>query len=303
MSATVVAPPAVAPRSGGDGRLRRMKPLLGVAPFLLYTALFLLVPTAIVVIGAFQGDGGSFTLANFSALFGQSVILEALLRSIVLSVVSAVIGAVVGAVVAYFLSTAPPSGLLRKLVTSASSVLAQFSGVMLAFAFIFSFTGRTGLVSRTLNSWFGVPEPDVNYFASLIGLIIVYAYFQIPLMVIIFLPAVDGIRPQWREATESLGGSTWVFWRRVAGPLLTPSFLGALLLLFANAFSAFATAAALVGLGSPLITLQISNALTSETGLGAPNLAKAEALIMVVIVAIVMAGYYWIQKRSSRWLG
>jgi len=63
------------------------------------------------------------------------------------------------------------------------------------------------------------------------------------------------------------------------------------------------TAAALVGLGSPLITLQISNALTSETGNGAPNLAKAEALIMVLIVAIVMAGYYWIQKRSSRWLG
>ena len=299
----MLAAPAVAPHAGGGGRLRRMKPMLGVAPFLLYTALFLLVPTVIVIIGAFQGDGGSFTLANFRELFSQSVILQALVRSIVLSVVSALIGAVVGAVVAYFLSTAAPGGLLRKLITSASSVLAQFSGVMLAFAFLFSFTGRTGLVSRTLNSWFGIPEPDVNYFASLAGLIIVYAYFQIPLMVIIFLPAVDGIRPQWREATESLGGSTWVFWRRVAGPLLTPSFLGALLLLFANAFSAFATAAALVGLGSPLITLQISNALTSETGNGAPNLAKAEALIMVLIVAIVMAGYYWIQKRSSRWLG
>lgn len=280
-----------------------MKSGLGAAPFLAYTAIFLLVPTLIVVIGAFQGTGASFTLGNFRELFNSAPILQSLGRSLVLSLVSGAIGAVVGAVVAYFLSTAPPGGLLRKLVTAASSVLAQFSGVMLAFAFIFSFTGRTGLVSRTLNSWFGVPLADVNYFSTLIGLIIVYSFFQIPLMVIIFLPAVDGIRPQWREATESLGGSTWVFWRRVAGPLLTPSFLGALLLLFANAFSAFATAAALVGLGAPLITLQISQALTSETGLGAPNLAKAEALVMVVIVAIVMAAYYAIQKRSSRWLG
>ena len=94
-----------------------------------------------------------------------------------------------------------------------------------------------------------------------------------------------------------------MFWRRVAGPLLAPSFFGSLLLLFANAFSAFATAAALVGLGAPLITLQISQALTSETGAGAPNLAKAESLVMVVIVAVVMAGYYAVQKRSSRWLG
>ncbi len=280
-----------------------MKSGLGAAPFLVYTAIFLLVPTALVVIGAFQGIGGDFSLANFSEMFGSSPILSALGRSLVLSLVSGLIGATLGAVVAYFLSTAPPGGILRKLVTAASSVLAQFSGVMLAFAFIFSFTGRTGLVSRTLNSWFGVPLADVNYFSSLIGLIIVYSFFQIPLMVIIFLPAVDGIRPQWREATESLGGSTWVFWRRVAGPLLTPSFLGALLLLFANAFSAFATAAALVSLGSPLITLQISSALTSETGLGAPNLAKAEALVMVVIVAVVMAAYYWVQKRASRWLG
>ncbi len=280
-----------------------MKSGLGAAPFLVYTAIFLLVPTALVVIGAFQGTGGNFSLANFSEMFGSSPILSALGRSLVLSLVSGLIGATLGAVVAYFLSTAPPGGILRKLVTAASSVLAQFSGVMLAFAFIFSFTGRTGLVSRTLNSWFGVPLADVNYFSSLIGLIIVYSFFQIPLMVIIFLPAVDGIRPQWREATESLGGSTWVFWRRVAGPLLTPSFLGALLLLFANAFSAFATAAALVSLGSPLITLQISSALTSETGLGAPNLAKAEALVMVVIVAVVMAAYYRVQKRASRWLG
>ena len=127
------------------------------------------------------------------------------------------------------------------------------------------------------------------------GLVLVYTYFQIPLMVIVFLPALDGIRPQWREATESLGGSTWYYWRRVAGPLLAPAFLGATLLLFANAFSAYATAAALVSQGSPIVPLQIRSALTSEVILGRENLGKAMALGMVVVVAVVM----WLYGRAA----
>ena len=135
------------------------------------------------------------------------------------------------------------------------------------------------------------------------GLVLVYTYFQIPLMLIVFLPAVDGLRSQWREAAETLGGSTWDYWRHVAGPILAPSFIGALLLLFTNAFSAYATAAALVSQGSPIIPLQIRGALTSEVVLGQANLGKAMALGMVVVVAVVMALYSLLQRRTARWLG
>jgi putative spermidine/putrescine transport system permease protein len=121
-------------------------------------------------------------------------------------------------------------------------------------------------------------------------------------MVLVFLPALDGIRPQWREATESLGGGTWHYWRYVAGPLLAPAFLGATLLLFANAFSAYATAAALISQGNPIVPIAISNFLTSETGRANPGLAQALALGMVVIVAIVMTLYALLQRRTSRWL-
>ena len=131
---------------------------------------------------------------------------------------------------------------------------------------------------------------------------IVYTYFQIPLMVLVFLPALDGIRPQWREATESLGGSTWHYWRYVAGPLLLPAFLGATLLLFANAFSAYATAAALVSQGDIIVPIAIADLLTSETGLANPGLAQALALGMIVIVAVVMFLYAVLQQRTARWL-
>ena len=70
-------------------------------------------------------------------------------------------------------------------------------------------------------------------------------YFQIPLMVLVILPALEGLRPAWREAAANLGARTWQYWRYVGGPVLMPSFLGCVLLLFGSALSAYATAQAL----------------------------------------------------------
>ena len=144
--------------------------------------------------------------------------------------------------------------------------------------------------------------PNGVWFFDLPGLTLIYLYFQIPLMVLVFIPALDGIRPQWREATESLGGNAWHYWRYVAGPLLFPSFLGCTLLLFANAFSAYATAAALLTQGGVIAPLQVQALLTSETGSSAPGLAKALALAMVAVVLVVMSLYALLQRRTSQWL-
>ena len=129
-----------------------------------------------------------------------------------------------------------------------------------------------------------------------------YTYFQIPLMVIVFLPALDGLREQWREAAVSLGASTWQYWREVAVPLLTPAFLGSALLLFANAFAAYATAAALVSQGSPIVPLLIRSALTSEVVLGQAGFAYALALEMIVVVARGDGGLQPLVRRTARWL-
>jgi putative spermidine/putrescine transport system permease protein len=178
-------------------------------------------------------------------------------------------------------------------------VFAQFGGVMLAFAFLAT-VGPQGLLTVALSNagW----DTGGTWLYGLNGLTVVYLYFQIPLMVLIFVPTLDGLRPQWREATESLGGTTWDYWRHVAGPILLPPFLGALLLLFANAFSAFATAAALISQGGIIVPLQIRTALTSEVLLGRENVGKALALGMIVVVAVVMVLQALLQRRTSRWL-
>lgn len=297
---TVAGTPAVA-RAGRPilGGRRLSLDWIGTVPFFVYVAIFLFLPTIIIAAGSLLNDSG-FTLANYRVLT-QSYVVSALVNSVVLSAVTAVIGAAAGALLTYAIATGNPRGMLRRLLTSACGVLAQFGGVTLAFAFLASI-GPAGIVYL----WFS--QHQLDFYANgvwlydLRGLSVVYLYFQIPLMVLVFLPAVDGIKPQWREATMSLGGSTWQYWRHVAGPLMGPAFLGATLLLFANSFAAYATAAALINQGGIVLPLQISNFITSETGAHDPGFAKAMAVTMIVIVAAVTVANSLLQRRTARWL-
>lgn len=273
---------------------------IGAVPFFAYVGLFLLLPTGIIVVGSLFTKDGSFTFANFVGI-DKPYIIKSFTNSLIISSVSAGVGAVVGAVLAYAVVTGNPDGNLRRLVTSASGVLAQFGGVALAIAAIATL-GSEGFVTKFLLArGFDIFARGLWIYDP-IGIIVVYLYFQIPLMVLVFLPALDGLRPQWREATESLGGNTWHYWRYVAGPLMAPSFLGCTLLLFANAFSAYATVAALLTQGGVYITLEIQNLLTSETEQTQPGLAQALALTMIVIVVLVTSLYTVLQSRTSKWL-
>jgi putative spermidine/putrescine transport system permease protein len=253
-----------------------------------------------VIVGAFQGDEGGITFARVRAL-GEETPMHALRMSLELSLASAAIGAVLGGLLAYLIVTASPRSVLRRAVTAISGVLAQFGGVTLAFAWMATL-GYNGLLTKLLARLLGTADTGSSWLYELPGLILVYTYFQIPLMVIVFLPALEGLRPQWREAAVSLGATTTQYWTRVAFPLLRPAFLGSALLLFANAFAAYATAAALVSQGAPITPLLIRAALTSEVVLGQQNFGYALALEMVVVVAIVMGLYSWLLRRTSRWM-
>jgi len=299
---TVAGTPAVATRVGRPllGGRRFSLDWVGVLPFFAYVGIFLLLPTAVVGIGAFFNADGSFTLDNYAHL-SRSYVFKATITTTLLSLVTALGGAFFGALLAYAIVTGNPHGMLRRLVVSASGVLAQFGGVTLAFAFIASI-GSSGFVDLFSQSH------GFDYYAYGIWLFelscvaLVYLYFQIPLMVLVFLPALDGIKPQWREATESLGGNTWHYWRYIAGPILFPSFIGAVLLLFANSFSAYATVNALINQGSPVLSQQIAAAISSEVGAAEPGFAKAIAIEMIVIVTVVTILYTLLQRRTARWL-
>ncbi|WP_410506793.1 ABC transporter permease [[Mycobacterium] appelbergii] len=279
--------------------VRRIREGLPLLPFLTVVTVFLIVPTVTVIVMAFVADG-SFSLDRIAALFSPTA-MSALGKSVLLSASTAAIGAVCGAALAWLIVNSPPTSMLRRSVLALCSVLAQFGGVALAFAFLAT-VGLNGVLTLWVQQLLGWNLAGSGWLYSLTGLILVYSYFQIPLMVIVFIPALEGLRAQWREAAFSLGASSWQYWREVVVPLLTPAFLGSALLLFANAFAAYATAAALVSQGSPIVPLLIRAALTSEVVLGQSGFAYALALQMIVVVAVVMVAYNILVRRTARWL-
>ena len=276
-------------RPSRAGRRLSAPAWVGTVPFFAYVAIFLIWPTGIVIVDAVKNPSGAWAFSNLSE-FGNPVLRGYFIGSFKLCLISSVTGAVFGAILAYAVASGDPDGLIRRLYIAVSGVLAQTGGVTLAFAFLV-LIGPVGLLFHA--SW---------YFDFPWGIGLIYTYFQIPLMVLVFMPAIDGLKVQWREASENLGASSWQYWRHVGGPLLLPAFLGATLLLFANALSAFATIQAWENQIPYIVPQQISTALSSEVGLNNVNEADLLALGMIIMVAVIMTLYALLQRRASRWL-
>jgi putative spermidine/putrescine transport system permease protein len=273
---------------------------LGIVPFLLFAFLFLIAPTAYLVVGSFQNAKGALTLENFQQLFSPAIIAT-YGNSIEISLVTALAGGIFGFLLAYAVISGGLPGILRSALMTFSGVASNFAGVPLALAFIFTL-GRVGLFTIFMRTVLGVDlyAGDFSLYTKL-GLEIVYLYFQFPLMVLIIAPAIDGLKKDWREAAENMGASSFQYWRHVALPILMPSLLGTMILLFGNSFGAQATAYQLTGGFIDIVTIAISRQMRGDV-LYDPNLGYALAMGMVVIMAISITAYSLLQRRSERWL-
>ncbi len=279
----------------------KLRNWIGVAPFLLFSILFLFLPSVRLFVGSFTNAEGHFTFENVIELFTQQYILNSYLLSIRISAVTALGGGIFGLLLAYSVTVGGLPKSLRSVLTTFSGVASNFAGVPLAFAFVATL-GRTGFITSVLKDVFGLNIYDAGFnLYSFLGLSLTYMYFQFPLMVLIMAPALDGLKREWREAAENLGANSLQYWLRIALPILLPSILGAMILLFGNAFGAYATAYALTGGRLPLITIQIGAQVRGDV-LHNPNLGNAMAMGMVFIMAISLAGYSWLQGKTERWL-
>jgi putative spermidine/putrescine transport system permease protein len=280
-------------------RRRRSLGWVAVVPLLAFVAVAFGLPAIAMLDGAFTAKdpatgATSYTLDNLTTSL-KGAYLTALLGSVKLSAVSAALGTLVGLPLAQAVVTSRFRA-LREAVLTASGVLANFGGVPLAFAFVATL-GNAGVLTRH----FGLTGKGWDLY-SFWGLVIVYLYFLIPLMVLTVTPALEGLRAQWREAAQNNGATTVQYWRFVALPVLLPTLLGGFVLLFGSAFAAYATAAAMVGSSIPLVTLQIADAISGNVLVGQENVALALSLDMVLVAGLVMAVYLPLQRRSARWL-
>jgi putative spermidine/putrescine transport system permease protein len=273
---------------------------LPVVPFFLYVLLFLLLPAIWLLIGAFQTQSGSATLENVRQLYTSDENRTGYVTSVELSLVTALIGGIAGFFVAYAALKPGAPSWIRPMLTTFAGVAANFAGIPLAFAWVATI-GTTGIVTVFLNDH-GISLYQNGFtLYSFLGLALVYTYFQLPLMILVISPALDGLRREWNEAATNLGASSAQYWRWVALPILWPSILGAVVLLFGNAFAAYATAMALVGDQLDLVPILIGRNVASDFGSN-PQMANALSLGMIVIITVMMILYALLQRRSSRWL-
>lgn len=283
---------------------------IGLLPFFLFIFLFLVLPSSKLFLGAFQDREGHFTLANLTGVFTPYV-LKAYLVSLQVSVITTVTGGLLGFFVAYAITVGRAPGWMRSILMTFSGMAVNFGGVPLAFAFIATL-GHTGFITTFLKNIcfpaaggaqtcpFDIYNAGFNLY-SLAGLTLAYVYFQFPLMVLTIVPALEGLRREWREASDNMGGTVVDFWRYVALPVLWPSILASSMLLFASAFGAFATAQALTGGSIYLVTIIVGQQIRGDV-LNNPNEGYALALSMFAVMTVCITFYLILQNRTVRWL-
>lgn len=288
-----------------ESAMRRVRPPLslnwvGAVPFMLFALLFLILPTFHIVVGAFRTPDGSLTLVNIQGLATPNIMNAAWL-SIKISLLTALLGCAAGLLLAAAITRGGLPSWFRDATLTFSGVASNFAGVPLAFAFIATL-GRLGLLTVVLRDWFGVNLYGTGFnLISFTGLTLTYLYFQIPLMLLIITPALDGLKREWREAAESLGASGAQYWRMVALPVLWPSLLGTFALLFANAFGAVATAMALTGSSLSIVPIILFAQIRGDV-LQDPHLGYAIAFGMIVVTGIANLVYIVLRTRAERWL-
>lgn len=272
---------------------------IGLLPFLLFAFAFLLLPSATILVGSFQDAHGQFTLENFSNLLTPTVV-HAYSSSLQLSLITAVTGGILGFLIAYAITLGGLPKLAQTAVIAIAAVASNFAGVPLAFAFV-SILGRTGFLTGLLKAGgFNLYDHGFNLY-SLAGLSLTYIYFLFPLMIMLLVSSLEGMKREWREAAENLGASSVQYWRNIGLPILLPAVLGTMILLFGSSFGAYATAYALTGGQINLITLQISSQLSGDV-FNNPGAGYVMALGMVIIMALSLGLYTVLQRRTEKWL-
>ncbi len=268
-------------------------------PFLLFVFIFLIWPTIVIAMEAFKNSDGQTSISNVTkAMRGEY--RRSFITTAQLSLITALIGGLVGGLLAYAITMLERPRFLKKAVTTFSGVASQLGGVPLAFAFIAAL-GTQGMITLFFKDHLNINLLDYGSIYTFRGVAIVYLYFQIPLMVIVMLPAIEGLKATYREAAENLGASRLRYWIHVGLPLLAPAALSGVVLLFANAFSAYATAYALTAGQVNLVSIQIGFFLQGNV-LDDPALGYSLAFWMIVFMALSILAYQLLQRRTSKWL-
>jgi putative spermidine/putrescine transport system permease protein len=278
---------------------KRFTNWVGFLPFLLFCLAFEILPIIFLLRGSLiQKTTHQFTFQHYLDL-QRPLYVNSFMNSIKISGLTAIVSVVVGTFIGYAIYRWP-SQRVRDALISLSDVTTNFAGAPLAFAFVV-ILGLNGVITQFLLQYFDYKLYPGFSIYSFSGLSLAYVYFQLPLMILLILPAFAGIKKEWQESAQSLGAGTFQFWWRIGIPILGPSLFAGLTLLFANAFGAYATAYTLVEARLSLVTLQIGYMIAGEVRQD-QGVGMAMAIISLIIMGLSIAIYQVTTLRARRWL-
>lgn len=268
--------------------------LLVLLPFLVVALLYEIIPLLMIVINSFLPEGGGlgFTLEHYITIFTKPLYRKAIYNSITISLISSAIGILVAFLGGMAAHRAGKGSRIYNAYLTVLNMTSNFAGVPLAFAYMI-LLGNSGIVKQ----WIPLVE-DFNLYTSF-GLNMIYVYFQIPLATLLMIPAFDGIRKEWQEASNLMGCSNVGFWARIGAPVLLPSILGTVSVLFANALAAYATAYALLMNNYALLPINVSGMFVGDVT-QRKEMGGALSVVMMILMVIAMAANNAIVNRRKK---
>lgn len=278
---------------------RRLMPVAGIAPLLLWQLVFFVLPTLLLLGVSFWRMHGyrplpAFSLHNYAAIFANASDWRSILLSLETAAFVTVACAVLGYPVAYFI--AKKGGRMKSILLLA--VIAPFwiSIVMRAAAWRL-LLGDHGVINQALIATGMIHQPLsfllYSPFATAMGL--VYAF--LPLYVLPLYAAIDAIHDSWIAAAKDLNAGPFrAFWE-VTFPLSLPGLITGAVFCFIFGFGEFVTPALLGGGKQMMLSQLIQNEF--QVRLDRPMGSALAVLMLLLVFSLIGISLKWFRRASG----
>ena len=244
--------------------------------FVIYPIVMLIVKSLFV--------GGKVDLSYFVKFFSKKYYWVTLVNSFKVTVLSTLLACRIGVPMAYLLRSVKIRGSeFLNILIVISYLSPPFIG---AYAWI-QLLGRNGFITRILNALFHVKLHGIYGFA---GIVLVFSLQSFPLIYMYVSGAMKNLDNSLNEAAESLGCNAFQRVTKVIFPLVLPSLLAGMLLVFMRVFSDFGTPM-IIGEGYKTFPVMLYTQFMGEVGTN-----DGFAATMCVIVIVIALMFFFIQK-------
>ncbi|MDY7028128.1 MAG: iron ABC transporter permease [Spirochaetota bacterium] len=269
-------------------RLIWKEPLLfmSVVGLFYFLLVFVMYPLFQVILYSLRVDG-SFSAANYQAVFSARYYIRPFINSMVLGVLTATIGTFIGFVFAYGITRTPMPGKKFFRLTATFPIISPPFVVALSAILLF---GRVGSLTPLVESVIG--EYSIY---GLGGLVLVETIAYAPTAFLVLVGILQAIDPALEEASMDLGASRGTVFRTVTLPLATPGIAGAWLLVFIQSIADF---------GNPMVISGNYQVLSVQAFLqitGMYDLSRGSTLAVLLLLPTLVAFYlqkYWVSRKS-----